>query len=587
MPPPSTIYKSRAGNSAYDPATLSDDDEEDDSASTGTTSTFAAETTVLGYSDGVVPQRSRAELHDWRLSRIGGDPVRRGAFSLSASLQLGADSRAPFSQVFPPLPSLPPSSSSACGSCGESMPLLTQIYCPLEASALERVVYVFGCPRRACRGKEGAVRGWRASTLWLEEQEEEEVIEEEKVQEKEGTGQQAGAGIGSLIFGGPTRTESTMTTTKAASASANSNPFSTTTTTTTTNPFASSSANPFALSSNPFAPPSASASAATNPFAPLPKHIPAAPSPPNNNNIPAPAPPSSASARAAPAPPAPSSSSSLSWPPHPNTYTPHWLTTAYEPSSSSSSAASKAAAKQLAALSLSSSSSPLDDSTSHHHWKEGKASGGRTKKIGAGAGGGTEAGWGKESYEVQRVKGVDEVFLRFQERVGREPLQVVRFVSSLSLLAHTSSPAPVLDADAHAVCFGENRYQHSSQPLPYSSHSAPYRLLFPNQTGDGAAEEQLGTWTPSRIPPCQSCGLPSVFEYQLMPGLVALLNRTGTAVKKGKGAGGEGSKKSVMQEDGLDFASVWGFACVGECCDSGEGAGGWREERVLVEWEDE
>lgn len=74
-----------------------------------------------------------------------------------------------------------------------------------------------------------------------------------------------------------------------------------------------------------------------------------------------------------------------------------------------------------------------------------------------------------------------------------------------------------------------------------------------------------------------------------MPALVGLLNR---ARAKAEGEGSkkvEGGKKGVMQEDGLDFASVWVFACVGECCDDeGEGvAEGWREERVMVEWEEE
>ena len=89
-----------------------------------------------------------------------------------------------------------------------------------------------------------------------------------------------------------------------------------------------------------------------------------------------------------------------------------------------------------------------------------------------------------------------------------------------------------------------------------------------------------------------------MFEYQLMPALVGLLNRSSAGKGKGSEGGGQGQGLGLMQEDGLDFASVWVFACVGECCDpdpgaEGEGAGeggggvGWREERVLVEWEDE
>lgn len=66
-----------------------------------------------------------------------------------------------------------------------------------------------------------------------------------------------------------------------------------------------------------------------------------------------------------------------------------------------------------------------------------------------------------------------------------------------------------------------------------------------------------------------------------MPNLVALLNRD--AAKRDQE--GKSKGKSVMEQDGLDFATVWVFACVGECVGKAEEA--WREERVLVEWEEE
>lgn len=89
----------------------------------------------------------------------------------------------------------------------------------------------------------------------------------------------------------------------------------------------------------------------------------------------------------------------------------------------------------MPALSLSSSTTSASDDPPKH--KEGKGAGGRTKKgsgggagrAGGGGAGGEEAGWGKEGYEVQQVKGVDDVFLRFQERVDRDGLQVVRCAS--------------------------------------------------------------------------------------------------------------------------------------------------------------
>lgn len=67
-----------------------------------------------------------------------------------------------------------------------------------------------------------------------------------------------------------------------------------------------------------------------------------------------------------------------------------------------------------------------------------------------------------------------------------------------------------------------------------------------------------------------------------MPALVALLNRD---AEKRRKLAGQGKGKSVMEEDGLDFATVWVFACVGECLEK-DAEEGWREERVLVEWEE-
>lgn len=253
------------------------------------------------------------------------------------------------------------------------MPLLTQIYCPLDGSLSERVVYTFACAAKACRGKEGTVRAWSAGVPWPEE---EEPVVVEKEEEREGVQ------LGNLVFGGaPT-----------LGASANFNPFSPLPSEPRPafNPFApppTSAANPFAppaVSNNPFAPPPT-----TNPLAPT------APSPPASSN------PVPSLAALSLSPPSPA------WPLAPS-YPPHYLTTAYEPSTPSS-------LPPHAFL-------PPSDEQAH---REGKGAGGRTKK---GAPSGARDEWGNEGYEVQKVRGVDEVFLKFQERVSREGKQVVRCV---------------------------------------------------------------------------------------------------------------------------------------------------------------
>lgn len=273
-------------------------------------------------------------------------------------------------QTFPPMfaPQLQPSASE-CLSCTKPMPLLTQIYCPLEASPLERVLYVFGCPRRSCRGKNGTLRCWRASTQWPEEEEE---VEEIKVEKKD-----AGNGLGNLIFGGVGLVDTSAV---------NFNPFAPSSTVASSNT---------SLSSNPFL---------TSPIPP-----PSIPNLTTSMEQTTLAPKITRSVAALP--PSPES-----WP-SPPSYPSQYLTTAYEPSSPVSST--------LPPHTLMPTSKEED---SKH--REGKGAGGRTKKGadvgGTGSGSGVGDEWGKEGYEVMKVKGVDEVFLGFQERVGREGKQCIR-----------------------------------------------------------------------------------------------------------------------------------------------------------------
>lgn len=291
------------------------------------------------------------------------------------------------------------------------MPLVTQIYCPLEASSLERVVYVFACPRTACRKVEGSIRAFRANRIWKESPEEKARIEQEK---KANQPKAVQVDLGGLVFGGSS----------APAAPSSSNPFAATT---AKNPFA-----PAAPSTNPFAP-----AAGSNPFAPT-----AAP-------LPAPDPVREVSAPVAT--PASTSSGDVTsnWSTGPS-YPGQYISTAYEPASPVLSSKSL---PPLSSLAISddtrsqdgASNSVEDDLERYDHRKEGKGSGGRTKKGSGGgkgradgsgsksssAGGGGAAGAG-EGYEVQRVKGVDQVFLRFQERVSREGSQVVRCATIFS-----------------------------------------------------------------------------------------------------------------------------------------------------------
>lgn len=240
-------------------------------------------------------------------------------------------------------------------------------------------------------------------------------------------------------------------------------------------------------------------------------------------------------------------------------YPPQYLTTAYEPTT-----------PIRRAVPLPSTSRVADPDAGEDHFRSGKAAGGRVKKgavdlkKGGGIKGASAEGvaWGSEGYEVQKVLGVDEIFLRFQERVSREGQQCVRCV--------------VYPATA-ATTLTYSSYEHNSTPLPFSISSPNYAKLFVPNVVNGTVDS-LGTYRPSLLPRCATCGEPRVFEYQLMPYLVTLLNRSdrldgSTATERAPG----------RPEEGLDWASVLVFTCRGECMNDGES---WREEHVLVEWED-
>lgn len=220
----------------------------------------------------------------------------------------------------------------------------------------------------------------------------------------------------------------------------------------------------------------------------------------------------------------------------------------------------------------------FDDEEQDGPRRAGKGSGGRVKKgapvsagdkrkTGTTTGGGGE--WQKEGYEVQKVKGVDEVFLRFQERVAREGRQVVRCVCAAGLVRLNVlfvTMQRVLMLDYHVL----RRYEYGAEPLPYTASSSAYRLLYPSSS---SSPDSPGHYSPSRLPPCPSCRSPSTFEAQLMPHLVSLC-------------------------PDQDWATVWVLSCERECEGGVEGereegerwrkeGERWREERALVEWEEE
>lgn len=89
---------------------------------------------LLGVPDG--PIDAESDTNDVAVSRIGGHPAFLAA-------------------------SEPPFSSSQCKHCSKPMELLLQMWCPFENSPMDRALYMWGCSRAGCQGKESTIRAWR------------------------------------------------------------------------------------------------------------------------------------------------------------------------------------------------------------------------------------------------------------------------------------------------------------------------------------------------------------------------------------------------------------------------------------------
>ncbi|OCF75505.1 hypothetical protein I204_04361 [Kwoniella mangroviensis CBS 8886] len=94
---------------------------------------------LLALPDGTIPP-DHSDLRSHTVSLIGGYPT------------------------FPPLPNTAQIPQDIiCKVCKRSMPLLAQVYCPLENGENDRTVYVFACSKAGCQKKDGSIRAFRAS----------------------------------------------------------------------------------------------------------------------------------------------------------------------------------------------------------------------------------------------------------------------------------------------------------------------------------------------------------------------------------------------------------------------------------------
>ncbi|KAH9935859.1 programmed cell death protein 2 [Epithele typhae] len=431
----------------------------------------------LGVPDG--PLESTADIVDPAVSRIGGHP----AF-LSAP---------------------PPIDLSHCKVCSAPMPLAIQIWCPLEDSPHDRVLFVWACPDGPCQRKEGSVRAWRElrfNATYAAK------LEKKAARQKEVEAQKAKV---------------------AAEVSAN---------------HATPKTNPFALG----------ASSAPNPFG-LGSAVFGSPAPEEDSDAPGT---TSASADA--------SSDDVRDDSEDDD----------EDSSDSDSDDDRLAAT-LQAASLDDSPwktapafPPLYLSTTSEYLPPPP----KTKQIAdamldtngdADSKSKGASAWAPEGYE--NSMDVDQAFERFSKRVSYEGEQCLR-------------------------------YELGGTPLPYASDKV-FNALFPvppspplpvTKPGFMITTARKRMYVPETLPVCTSCKSRRVFECQLMPNLINTLKLPSKGVQKPQSSeerraevlralkgGGEGS--------GMEWGTCMIFSCQKDCTDV-KGADTWREEHVLVQWEE-
>lgn len=138
---------------------------------------------------------------------------------------------------------------------------------------------------------------------------------------------------------------------------------------------------------------------------------------------------------------------------------------------------------------------------------------------------------------------LDKPFLRFSARLEHNPEQVLR-------------------------------YEFHGTPLLYSTTDEVGKLFSPTPAATGAGHVKVSTSANStnRIPRCESCGRERVFELQLVPHAISVLE----------------DGKSIGLGDKDDAGMEWGTVVLGVCAaDCGEeGVVTWREEWAGVQWEE-
>ncbi|KAL5000202.1 programmed cell death protein 2, partial [Aspergillus recurvatus] len=151
-----------------------------------------------------------------------------------------------------------------------------------------------------------------------------------------------------------------------------------------------------------------------------------------------------------------------------------------------------------------------------------------------GGSGGADA---KDAFESD----LDKAFLKFSTRLGHNPEQVLR-------------------------------YEFRGTPLLYSHNDAVGKLL--HDSTPSAAKVSMKPSGVSRMPRCQYCSSERVFELQLVPHAISVLEEGREGVGLGKDDGG------------MEWGNIIMGVCNRNCGPKEIGVVGYREEWVGVQWEE-
>lgn len=152
------------------------------------------------------------------------------------------------------------------------------------------------------------------------------------------------------------------------------------------------------------------------------------------------------------------------------------------------------------------------------------------------------------------------------------------------------------------------RYELGGTPLPYASDTI-FSALFPSPTSNvtqvtggkfivtPAVPKRVYDPDSPTIDRCDGCGAKRKFECQLMPNLINVLRASPPTDKKQQPQSDVERKKEVerllkggaVDGTGMEWGTCMIFTCEKDCCSSGDGKEAnecWREELVLVQWEE-